>query len=201
MGAQGSAFPVTLLGGTFVCAHDGVAIRRMANTSFFISFSQRKCTDRPLFNRNAQRKSINLIVSSRKRFSSLVCRIFNPKFVLTNKFARRLVIRKPVLNVMANHYVRHKRWSARRFCLAKKASEHGRAPMKKTILTILGSALIAASMGHAASATEHRAIHKAHRAPVAANFRNSNAYVAPSVSVQPDWSRYDYGAESAPAGH
>jgi hypothetical protein len=72
--------------------------------------------------------------------------------------------------------------------------------MKKTILTILGSALIAASAGQAASATEHHATHKAHRAPVTASeqFRNSNAYVAPAA--QPDWSRYQNGAESAPAG-
>ena len=69
--------------------------------------------------------------------------------------------------------------------------------MKKTILTILGSALIAASVGQAASATEHGAIHKAHRAPVAASeqFRNSNAYAAPSVSAQPGWSRYENGVE------
>ena len=74
--------------------------------------------------------------------------------------------------------------------------------MKKTILTILGSALIAASVGQAASATEHGAVHKAHRAPVAASeqFRNSNAYAAPSASAQPGWSRYENGAESAPAG-
>ena len=72
--------------------------------------------------------------------------------------------------------------------------------MKKTILTILGSALIAASVGQAASATEHGAIHKAHRAPVAASeqFRNSNAYAAPSVSAQPGWSRYENGASRHP---
>jgi hypothetical protein len=43
MGAQGSA--LAALGGNFVCAHAGDAIRRMANTSFFISFSRRKCAD------------------------------------------------------------------------------------------------------------------------------------------------------------
>jgi Ni/Co efflux regulator RcnB len=72
--------------------------------------------------------------------------------------------------------------------------------MKKTILTILGTALIAASVGHAVSAAEHHTGRKAHHAAAPANtqFRNSNAYFAPSA--QPDSSRYQNGAESAPAG-
>jgi hypothetical protein len=71
--------------------------------------------------------------------------------------------------------------------------------MKKTILTLVGSALIAASaMQMAAAAQPHRS-HKADRAPVMTNeqFRDSNAaWPAP----QPDWSRYSSGGLSAPAG-
>jgi hypothetical protein len=77
--------------------------------------------------------------------------------------------------------------------------------MRKTILTILGSALIAASAVQMASATEHHRYHRNDRAPVATaeQFRNSNAYAAP---VQPEWPGYGYGdgyyshGFSAPAG-
>jgi hypothetical protein len=69
--------------------------------------------------------------------------------------------------------------------------------MRKTILTILGSTLLAASLAQAAVAAEHHDSRKAHRAPATTSeqFRNSNAYV-----VQPDVSRYANGAISAPAG-
>lgn len=75
--------------------------------------------------------------------------------------------------------------------------------MRKTVLTVLGAALIAASAMQMASATEHRT-HRAHRAPAATNeqFRDSNAYAAP----QPEWpgngydGYYSHGF-SAPAGH
>jgi hypothetical protein len=77
--------------------------------------------------------------------------------------------------------------------------------MRKTILTVLGAALITASAMQMASAAEHRT-HKAHRAPVATTeqFRDSNAYEAPSV--QPEWPGYGYDGYyshgfSAPAGH
>jgi hypothetical protein len=68
--------------------------------------------------------------------------------------------------------------------------------MRKTILTMLGSALIVASATQMAAAA-HRS-HKADRAPVTANeqFRNSNAAWP---AAQPDWSRYN-GGMSAPAG-
>jgi hypothetical protein len=77
--------------------------------------------------------------------------------------------------------------------------------MRKTILTVLGAALITASALQVASAAEHRT-HKARHAPVTTNeqFRDSNAYVAPSVAVQPEWPGYDgYYSHgfSAPAGH
>jgi opacity protein-like surface antigen len=73
--------------------------------------------------------------------------------------------------------------------------------MRKTILTVLGSALIVASAAQAASATENHRAHRVARAPaqVSEQVRNANAYVsAPTQSS--DWSRYQNGAYSAPAG-
>jgi hypothetical protein len=72
--------------------------------------------------------------------------------------------------------------------------------MRKTILTILGSALLTASVVQVAMAAEHRG-RKADRAPapVSEPFRNSNAYAWPAPTVEPDWSRYR-GGFSAPAG-
>jgi hypothetical protein len=72
--------------------------------------------------------------------------------------------------------------------------------MRRTILTILGSALLAASTIQLAAAAEHHRVRKVERAPASEPFRNSNAY-APSPWAQPDVSRYQYGAGSAPAGH
>jgi hypothetical protein len=74
--------------------------------------------------------------------------------------------------------------------------------MRKTMLTVLGAALITVSAVQMASAAEH---HRHHRAPVGMTdqVRDSNAYVAPSVAVQPEWSGYDgYYSHgfSAPAG-
>jgi hypothetical protein len=77
--------------------------------------------------------------------------------------------------------------------------------MRKTILTILGSALLAASTVQIAAAAEHHRVHKVYRqpAPASETFRNSNDYYAPAPApwAQSDWSRYENGAESAPAGH
>jgi hypothetical protein len=85
--------------------------------------------------------------------------------------------------------------------------------MRKTVLTILGSALLAASTIQIAAAAEHYRVHKVHRAPAPATepYRSSNAYYPAPGPVQPgwsqqqqyyeDWSRYQNGAESAPAGH
>ena len=77
--------------------------------------------------------------------------------------------------------------------------------MQKTILTILGSALLVASTVQFAAAEHHKA-HTAYRtpAPESETLRNSNAYnyARPTPWVQPDWSsRYENGAASAPAGH
>jgi hypothetical protein len=76
--------------------------------------------------------------------------------------------------------------------------------MQKTILTIAGSALIVLSTVQFAAASEHQG-RTPHRAIANAQFRHSNAYVAPAyVAVQPEWSGYNYGYSggySAPAGH
>jgi hypothetical protein len=74
--------------------------------------------------------------------------------------------------------------------------------MRKTILTILGSALLAASTIQIAAAAEHHKVRKADRAPapVSEPFRDTNAYW-PAPLAQPGWSRYQNGAMSAPAGH
>ena len=71
--------------------------------------------------------------------------------------------------------------------------------MRKTILTLLGLALlVTATVQFAAAARNHRG-HTVHRAPVTTGqFRDSNA--ASPQQVQPDWSRYS-GGYSAPAGH
>jgi hypothetical protein len=72
--------------------------------------------------------------------------------------------------------------------------------MQNTILTIAGSALIVLSTIQFAAASEHQARH--HRS-ANAQFRQSNAYVAP---VQPELPGYGYGegyyshGYSAPAG-
>jgi hypothetical protein len=72
--------------------------------------------------------------------------------------------------------------------------------MRKTVLTILGSALLAASLVQVAAAAEHKG-RKADRAQVRVSepLRATDAY-AWAPSVQPNWSRYEGGAISAPAG-
>jgi hypothetical protein len=75
--------------------------------------------------------------------------------------------------------------------------------MRKTVLTIAGSALIALSTMQFAAASEHHG-RTHHRATVGNQFRDTNAYAAPaSVAVQPGWSDYSgYYSHgfSAPAG-
>ena len=68
--------------------------------------------------------------------------------------------------------------------------------MKKSILTVAGSALIALSTVQFATASEHQnRVH--HRTHTSAQFRDTNAY----APVQPEWSGYRYsGGISAPAG-
>jgi hypothetical protein len=73
--------------------------------------------------------------------------------------------------------------------------------MRKTVLTILGSAVLAASVAQIATAAERHRGRNVDRAPapVSEPFRNANAYASPWA--QPDWSRYQGGTISAPAGH
>jgi hypothetical protein len=72
--------------------------------------------------------------------------------------------------------------------------------MRKLILTVLGTSLIAASTVQMASATEHRHAGKAERAAVSQQFRNANNAMA--WPAQPNWvSDYTEGhVISAPAG-
>jgi len=75
--------------------------------------------------------------------------------------------------------------------------------MSKTIVTLLGSALVLASTLQMATAAEHHGTRKAHRAPatVSERVRQSNDY-APNPAVNPDYARYSTGGGviSAPAG-
>ena len=72
--------------------------------------------------------------------------------------------------------------------------------MRKTVLAILGTALIAGATVQFAAAAERHHAKKATRAPVPASdqFRNSNASW-PTLQEQPYWSVYS-GGYSAPAG-
>jgi hypothetical protein len=74
--------------------------------------------------------------------------------------------------------------------------------MRKTILTVVGSALLAASAVQIAAAAEHKS-RRAERVPpppVSEPIRDANAY-AFYPTTQYDRSRYEGGAISAPAGH
>ena len=139
-----------------------------------------------------------------RRFRRPDCRIISRKTSLSNKFARRFVMDGRVIIHMRHRYVVSKALRRRDdFCFAA-ARLHREIKMRKTILTILGSALLAAFTVQFAAAGEHHKSRKIYRAPapVSEDFRNSNDfYAAPHAWGQPDWSRYQYGAGSAPAGH
>jgi hypothetical protein len=143
--------------------------------------------------------------------------------LLTNKFARRFVMVPAVIIRAAHLYLADSGADDEEFLPRAAAPEPRRFTMRKTILAILGSALLAASLTHAAAAAEHhKAHHKAVRAPAAASeqfrnsndyyvpqYRNSNDYYAPAYGPtttlpQPSRSeiqRYENGARSAPAGY
>jgi hypothetical protein len=72
--------------------------------------------------------------------------------------------------------------------------------MRKTILTILATTLLAGSTIQIASASEHHRTRHVVRAPVVVSepFRDANDYYG-VPSAYPDWSRYS-GGFSAPAG-
>jgi hypothetical protein len=75
----------------------------------------------------------------------------------------------------------------------------GRKTMRRTIYTLLSSALLVTATVQFATAAQNHQARKVHRAPPPATeqFRDSNA--AWQQQVQPDWSRYS-GGYSAPAG-
>ena len=68
--------------------------------------------------------------------------------------------------------------------------------MKKTILAMAGSALMALSAVQFAAASEHQD-RPHHRAHTSEQYRDSNAYAA---SAQSEWSPNYSGGYSAPAG-
>jgi hypothetical protein len=94
------------------------------------------------------------------------------------------------------------RWESETFLLCKRAPNKEINKMRKTILTILGSALLVASTVQIAAAAERHKYRKIYRAPapVTEDFRNSNAYWPGPSSDYGYWSRYRNGPESAPAG-
>lgn len=121
---------------------------------------------------------------------------------MTKNLARRFVIGGIVIIRMSHCYLEDK--APRRetpFASPVARFNKRRFKVRKTILTILGSALLAASTVQIAAAAEHNNGRKAYRepAPISEQFRNSNAYW-PAPYAQPDSSRYQNGAESAPAG-
>lgn len=69
--------------------------------------------------------------------------------------------------------------------------------MRKTILTVLGAALISAATLQIAEAAKRHHVHKAHRAKVSQQFRNANASLI-SPSAAQDY--YVGHGLSAPAG-
>jgi hypothetical protein len=107
---------------------------------------------------------------------------------------------------MTNRYLENQ--TLRQHLLSRnKAPELWRLTMRKTIMTILGSALLAAA------AAEHHKVRKVVRphAPVSDQFRNSNDYYVPEFRNSNDyyappsatWTQpgfYEDGAQSAPAG-
>jgi hypothetical protein len=74
---------------------------------------------------------------------------------------------------------------------------------RNTILTMLVVLLVTALAAQTATASEHHHTRTKGHAVAIKQFRNSNAYAAPSdIAVQPGWSSYDEGAmTSGIAGH
>jgi hypothetical protein len=119
--------------------------------------------------------------------------------ILTKKFARRFVMPGPVIIFKRHRYLND---DAGREAQSPQANEQGvpgRITMRKTMLTLLGSALLVTATVQFALAAQHHQGRKLHRAPTATTeqFRDSNA--AWPQQEQGDWSRYS-GGYSAPAG-
>ena len=74
--------------------------------------------------------------------------------------------------------------------------QHEETTMRKTILTVLASALIAASTSPIALAAERHHANKANRVVAGEQFRNANNSVAARAP-----SGWTYSGFSAPAGH
>jgi hypothetical protein len=75
--------------------------------------------------------------------------------------------------------------------------------MRKRILTVVSASVIAALTAQAAAAaSEHHRTRTNGHAVATQQFRNSNAYAAPSnFAVQPGWSGYDGALGAGIAGH
>jgi hypothetical protein len=132
-----------------------------------------------------------------------ICRAFSPKRRLTKKIARRFV--KPRARKNQRYpSLCHRHPVARPSGGAKEMPE---TTMKKTILTIFASALLAGSVTQSASANEHhRYISRAYRAApppvvVGAPYRDSYAAYGPYSDYDYWTSRMEGGVISAPAGH
>jgi hypothetical protein len=120
---------------------------------------------------------------------------------VTKKFARRFVMPATVIIHIGHRYLCAS--ADTRGAIASKAkSANGRTNMRKTILTILGSALIVATSVQFAAATE-RHHGKTDRTVTSQQqqSRNADAYAAwPAPAVQSDWASRYSGGYSAPAG-
>jgi hypothetical protein len=118
---------------------------------------------------------------------------------LNKGFARRFVMSAAVIIRGAQRYLHNTRRTRDAHLRREQNACFWEIKMRKTILTLLGSALIAVSATQMAAAAQSHRSHKADRAPVTTNeqFRDSNA--AWPVA-QSDWSRYGGGGLSAPAG-
>jgi hypothetical protein len=117
---------------------------------------------------------------------------------LTKKFARRFVMVGIAPNVSAIPMCGGDNGDGRSVDLAEERTK-GRITMRKTILSLVGAALLATvTFQFAVAAERHQAKAKATTAPAAQQFRNSNA-AWPAQPTQPDVSRYS-GGYSAPAG-
>ena len=75
--------------------------------------------------------------------------------------------------------------------------------MRKTILSVLGATLVAASLMQTAVAAEHRHLRKAERVPISAHrqFGNANNQVAVPSLAEQDYEYWQGRGHGALAGH
>jgi hypothetical protein len=101
----------------------------------------------------------------------------------------------------APHHNDIRAWRGKEVLLpSKKRPTPQEIPMRKTILSVLGATLVAATLMQTAVATERRHATKAGRAPVSTGqqFRNAKNQVVPSLAEQ-DY-EYWHGVGLAAAG-